>query len=469
MKAMARELKQISKFPVTSEKLVIRVLFMVLLVPTAAAIVGSRWFSKIAFGPLFALDVLLVPALFSGIVLSWIFRREFTLKNWMVFASLLLLPGLALARILSLEDVSRTVLRDGYPFLVLAYGAVAGLALSQGSRLIMNDLKYVLTSSLVIHWLWVSLAMIAAQFYSHLGFGSRIRADLDGMLIGALAAALLLFPASSRFKKIALIAVGMLLVAQLSLLGSRAAFVATVIMMILAAVLRYRSTETWLPRNRAGRLFAPVLVALVGGAIGIGNSAALQEKFVGLFDVAISPPAYVEGPTNQAGANEKQPAHMSEDYGTTLARLNSWNQLIYYSRTEGKLLAGFGPGSDYFHDSGAAALLLGEGPAKEPDASRHPHNILLSSVGLFGIPATLYLTALIIGAGASGLRSGRDTLPLQLAEILLCGYVATSLFGVIFEGPYGAVPISWLIGFLFLGVTGLNGAERERCPRLKAP
>ena len=142
--------------------------------------------------------------------------------------------------------------------------------------------------------------------------------------------------------------------------------------------------------------------------------------------------------------------------GTIRARLDSWSAIFAWQFKDVTLvLFGAGFGSDYFVDSGGREQLMGKGKIVEGE-NRWPHNALVTVSATLGFPVMVFLFALIsIAFFRLFFRSvwGGDELSLA-AAVTLAGVAVASLFGVIFENPWGSILIAWAMGIAYSNPTG---------------
>lgn len=415
--------------------------------PALLAIFGSRWFSKIEVGPIYALDVALV---LSSLLIAVAFRKKpfFDKFDLMLAGAFLLLPVFALAR-MPWGDLSREAFLDLYPWVVLIHGLLIALAVRRSGSLSQNALSTAVFVALWAHFAWVQLRVHGLMPLEALPddfFWPR--PDLDGTLIGVLAAAVFLRatrkPALRRW--IGFGASFLIIIAAGTFSGSRAILVATILAILSITVaegLRRREEGWWI-----------AIRIVVAGVVLLGSSLSLVfslnsgvlTKFTDQL-VAVS-----ENTLDQEQPQTSEnPLDQGSRSGTANARWNAWETVITYTfDSPQKVLLGSGPGSDYLAKSGAAERLLGGARAAEPDASRHPHNVAIHTLGLLGLPASIFFCALVATAAVLSFRHSMQEVNhlRELAFILLLALGSAALLGVIFEAPYGAVPISWALGIL---------------------
>jgi hypothetical protein len=460
------------------------------------ALFGSRWFSKIPIGPVYILDVFVLIGLLVPLVLF--LRRDLNFSAFdEVFLAVLLIPAWAITRSLQ-SPVSEALLRDLHPFLMAIYGVGLGVLASRATPQDYQMLFKAGFIALVLHLVWLVPSKIVTDLSDRVGGIFEIRGDLDGVLVAVLGVLMLysrtLRPTVPRPLQV----VGALIVlASVGWLGSRSSILATIALVIVWFIAEMAG------RNRRGRterrrqaislgavgVLACVLPLSVG--IALDNRGAFQNVLgivaVGLHSVVsalsdsdeatIDMPADLEMGSESLGevavdeATIDMPADLemgSESLGevavdeatmntlrgyggTGVARILSWQVLVdYIFKQRERVLLGTGPGSEYLYESGATRILLGEVASERADATRHPHNFVLHITALLGLPATLIVLSIFALAAIRGLRKiyakGEPVIFLFLS--VLIGFSVASLFGVIFEGPYGSVPIWASAGIL---------------------
>ena len=137
--------------------------------------------------------------------------------------------------------------------------------------------------------------------------------------------------------------------------------------------------------------------------------------------------------------------------GTFRARKEAWGAALDWIVDGGadRTLLGVGFGPHYLQLSGADVLLLG--PFADP-AVRAIHNFAINTwarLGAVGLLLTIAI-ALLAVAAATRLCSRSVTPPGLdlLAAMLVIAIPVTALFGVVLEGPFGAIPYFWAVGYL---------------------
>jgi O-antigen ligase len=134
--------------------------------------------------------------------------------------------------------------------------------------------------------------------------------------------------------------------------------------------------------------------------------------------------------------------------GTTSARQLAWRAVVeYVSESPSRAAFGVGPGPDVLVDSGARPYF---GQVHQGDI-RVPHNVLLTYYARLGLVGLGFLLVWLATWSRATWRriAGRTPGVLDLTYILVSvTLLLTSMFGVILESPFGAVPFFWVVGQL---------------------
>lgn len=350
-----------------------------------------------------------------------------------------LLLGWAALRLLTGGDLGAVALRDAAPYL---YAGLAGchlLAVSGRSRLRTTQ---VLVGALLVHLIWVTVVVLRPTLPASLPLlGDKVRLlelrpDVDGALLAVLAglaAQRLLTVRSSADRGTALLLV--LLPAYLVLeAGSRAALLALLAALVLVALVE-----------------APKLVRIpkrVAAVAGVGAVLAV---------LAVVP---------QTGAYERLvggTAVGNEAAGTASARQRAYELVVDYLVDEpSRLAVGVGFGPDFLQDSGADGQY--EGTVYQD--VRSPHNYLLGTLARLGAPGVLLLLWVVVLAATRFRRAVQERVEgAVLAGLVVTCFLVVSLFGVVLESPFGAVPFFWAAGLLIVhgrrAVTPMPEAEEQ--------
>lgn len=423
------------------------VLYGAILLPMFFAVAGSRWFAKIPVGPVFVLDITM---LIAGLAFLVLVLRRHSIQHGIsrpLLIVLFLFWGYATIR-LFLGELSLTALRDYAPFLYSLYVLliVAGFRLSKLE--LSHFFNQVMFLALFIHWGWMNFLYLERHFFSdeewHLFGLISIRADFDGMLVGLLAAGLL-FRAlrQSGARRMMLVALAACIGLQAGLLGSTAAYLATVAMFLAAVILSAMRRDSGDQENNAFRV--PILglsaVAVVTGGAILFEGASLE--LVQIANTVASSGTFGFQNMNN-GLDAERPTEVS---GTAKARLDAWVALLAWLFAYPlRALLGVGFGVDYLREAGALIPLVGEAVSQTSEATRHPHNFVLHLSALLGAPFAIICVVLLLWIGVVAFlnvtRQGLTPLPF----FGLLGISVISLFGVVFEAPFGAILIWGLIG-----------------------
>lgn len=422
--------------------------------PALLAIFGSRWFSKIEVGTVYVLDVAL---LFSSVLIlvALLTNPLFDRFDLILTGAFLPLPVFAMAR-MPWAELSREAFLDLYPYFGLIHGLLIALAVRRSGPLSREALSTAVFVALWAHFAWVQLKahdLISSEAFPESFF--QLRHDLDGALIGVLAGAVFLRSTRQALvgRWLGFVISLLIIVAAGTLSSSRSVLVATTIVILSVSVNEgfRRKEEGW------WSFFQVVMAGVVLLCLALSLVFSINTQVTAKFADAIRVVNEEVSGENQSSPVEIRPHRSQQDSSekatrdTTGARWNAWEAVINFTfDSPSKTLLGSGPGSDYLLKSGAAEKLLDVQGSKEPDASRHPHNVAIHTLGLLGLPATLFLCGLVATALlVSFRRNMHEVDPLgELALLLLLALGSAALLGVIFEGPYGAVPISWGLGIL---------------------
>jgi O-antigen ligase len=157
-----------------------------------------------------------------------------------------------------------------------------------------------------------------------------------------------------------------------------------------------------------------------------------------------------------------------EARGTVSARAAVYETVTsYVSQTPSRLLVGVGFGPDFMNVTGADVRYEGT----QYVGVRAPHNILLNTfarLGVIGVLAQLVVAGIAAAIGWRKLVADVEQSPAEfLACVCLLLLPVLSLFGVILESPFGAVPYYWALG-LMLKAPGDFATESTSSARPKA-
>lgn len=437
-----------------------------ILAPLVLAVIGSRWLSRIEVGPVYFLDIVLAVSSFS-----LLFFGKFSLSGLPRVAKFSLgmvgaLVLISFARLL-LGEVSRDALVDFAPFLYFAYAVLLVVFGREILTIEYRRIDTVIYSALLFHSVWVFFVSFTSSARLELGsFEVSIRPDFDGMLCGALAAASL-----SRFihvsgqSKLAYAVVSVLAALQSGLSGSTAAYIALIAMMIFVVIgtlaMRKSGLKVSTPWNRAiGGLALAAVACLLPLVDGLGNQA---RDLTEISRALQTDPAQGRSPANSTELENSDIDQVeSPGGGTAAARLNAWVTLSKWLVTSGdRLYFGTGMGSDYFEASGALERLVGN-PELAKYVTKHPHNFLLHIWAVHGVVVALAMSLAFLWLLMTSLGKNRH---FAIWSVLFVGTITTSMFGVVFEAPFGAVVLATCVGAMISHIPnsgGLTYRERSR-------
>ena len=414
--------------------------------PVAVVIVGSRWLSQVPVGPIFVYDVLM--AVTCGLALGFLIhrRREVSRRRYIASSVLLVFPLIATLQLVR-SGFSLEALREFAPYLYLVFGWVVFLLVPFLSATSLRRGFHVIGGALGVHFLW-AVAVRRVPGVEPLGLGDvtvfGLRPDIDSTLTGVFAAYLLVLAITVNTRvtvQLALLASAILIGLDAATFGTRAGHLAAVAALggvVIHAVIAHWGNRTRLLIATA----AATTVTVTSAAVPLAFSN-LAEGYIGALNV-VSPP--------------KQPSALVS--GTARARWASWEQLLDWIFVEPSRWAqGVGFGTGYMEESGALVKLLG--PLEGLDTEGvGPHNFLLFVLATMGIFFLIGFCALIVFALLRGVLAfrGESAQTFALAFSLALGLIVSSIFGVVFEAPHGAIPLAWALGFL-LSAGWLREAE----------
>ncbi len=337
------------------------------------------------------------------------------------------------------------VVRDGAPY---GYVLVALLAVVSVDGAAGRRTFSLLRGALLFHAAWVTLSFYVPRLAHHLpslGGGAvrilDIRPDYDGALLGALSVLALheAIRATRWHNRLLWLGAALWPVYLLLQLQTRAVVIGLVAAGLILAAANARNVVT--ASRRATLAWCLALLAL---ALVVVPRTTTYHRIVG---------------TGQFSHNVAA--------GTAHARFEAWTDVVHYvDRVPARVLAGVGFGPDFLHASGAAVLFEGTTYTHV----RAPHDYLVNTyarLGLIGLGLLLWLLAAWVAAVVRRFFIGGDF----TRDELLCAVVATtllvtSLFGVVLESPFGAVPFYWCVGILLVasGRGRVGGAARAAQP-----
>lgn len=362
----------------------------------------------------------------------------FTLNRWLFLVGYCTILLVALTR----SDFASTFdfFRDIAPFIYLFifFATLSTLHFSQ--TLSKERILKLLTSALIIHQVWFSLATFFPTFFENLPFisGSRdvrwfaIRPDYD-MAVSSILVGLMLFRVirGQRLR----ISVSILLLSIFTILNhtSRAGLLA-LILSILLVIYTKLSPEFMVSRDRFLLVLTRFLGLFIVATLFLFSlNSDLIQKTWNTFTVF------------NGGSQTTETQNLGG--GTTSARLVSWLSLIrIILNSPDVLFFGSGFGQNYLFNSGVSTLLLGS-QSKDLEYARSPHNFLLSvfvRIGIIGLLLIVLMLSRILIRCLRLLRSNEVseyTVVIALSPICL---VSVSILGVVLESPFGAAPFYFL-------------------------
>lgn len=422
----------------------------------------ARWGSFLLPGPPYIGDLAL-----GGLILHrlWTLWRsglpQPLLARWTAIPAALLVVLSAIE--LAAGPYSVDALRDAAPYLyavlVLLGQSYREIPGQVAERLVFGALAF-----LTAWYGLVDAAPSIGEAVKTLGgddaFFLQPRGDVDGALVGAAAALaidrIVIGRAPLPYAALASAALVIVLANQ-----SRSALLATT---LVFAMLALRHAVLW---RRGGRPDpAPTRIGPLSSS-GLAVSVLVVVP-IAFFALAGTPKALersvnvVSTPQDDAGIEREDPAGSggggdrafygsNSGVGTFNARKEAWQRLIDWLHEDGASRAAFGVGfgPHYLQQSDADVLLLGE--FADPEV-RAAHNFALNTWSRLGGVGLVLLTLLGVPALIAALRlSWRSWDPPVLdllAAVLVIAIPTTAVLGVVLEGPFGAIPFFWAIGYL---------------------
>lgn len=473
-------------------------LFTVVNLPMLLVLAGGQWLLTKQLGFLYVAEPFLVLAFVASLVLLRI--SPVKLRDWARWEVLLFLlvptQGLvALAR----GGLAEDTLRDFHPFLVSIYGLMVAFSIRQFQHARRFILAF-FSVGLLIHFTLISarilfrnLAPGAGQEILERTVGSGPQVDSLILAMTALVALWLLFRTRAWWQRFVVSGIALVAIAEIIFLDNRAGQLALACGLALFSIMAMVSIEMRGNHlKKIARVVTVVVVSTSGSLLATTTSDRSFEEFIGGLraGTAITASALsnvwandqidkvgVEtedfestqsiarpetGPKlDDQSLRENQPnnqlpfsaASGEPGSGTVRARIAAWFAVVeYLSENPATTAFGVGFGTNYFVDSGARVALMGTGERVEGE-NRWPHNYLVTifaSSGLIGL-----LSYVMLQAVAFFRLFRREVIqsefPSFFALTLLVVFSIGSLFGVIWENPWGSIPISWAIGVSISG------------------
>lgn len=394
------------------------------LMVTCLLIITGRWgaYIKLPHIPLYISDVAIV----SGLVVWTYFASRSPVASGLstryARASLSLTLFAAIRWLLSPNPLSVSSLQDLAPFIYI--GAITWLLMS-GAWGAKAQIKWnrAVTFSLYIHAAWFTVASWSAFLGVPLAGPEiaegihvlQIRSDFDAGLAAA-AAAMLLFgsPPGRRLPLLARLVLGGILAMTVILTSTTRAGLLALVIAVALGLLSSRLTT--------GR--ASVF------ALGIALFTASALIFS---DATVPTDADITGNSLERSLVLIEGSGFAS--GTASARIRAWSSVTNYISDEYRWMAGIGFGDNFVYDSGAVEFLSGR------DDVRAPHMVFLTVYARLGvIGLCLFVVWLGFILRAMWLSRSHEVAqgPLYIATVL----VVTSLVGVIFESPFGIIPLA---------------------------
>jgi O-antigen ligase len=211
----------------------------------------------------------------------------------------------------------------------------------------------------------------------------------------------------------------------------------------------------WLVAARAWRTLMPILALFVLGGFGLIGHAVLSDRPLTrtpLYRIYES----VASIADVRSTRSYQAEELGDKSDNNQFRLVWWSAVAAETWSDGRWFGlGFG------HDLASDFLRIYYADANEEFSARSPHNFLFSAFGRTGLIGLVALIAVIGAMGRKTWRAGaRDRLEgTGSLALWLVGWAifASACFGVVLEGPMGAV-VFWIT----LGLA--NGASHEPIP-----
>jgi hypothetical protein len=459
----------------------------------ALFLVAQRWGSYLGFPQwnVFIADLLLLAAAVGYVRrerLAGLYQalRGRTMLPWAA-ASTIMLFAVGVVRLVVGSDHSPVALRDAAPFIYVAVAFLAAGTASMASQRERDFARHLVVTALVVHLLWVVLALSLPNQLGSLPSVNpdapvrflQLRFDVDGAFLSVLAAWGLSKVWRQKTYVWFWLPVSVVSVLAMSQLISRVGPLALVFCSFLA-VLAVRGAQVRLTRRL---LRVSVLMALVIGGLTVLPSSPAFIRWVDWVasDHGVSTTRTMEGPAEAStgvgsGRNVLSTSAMAADArvfmsdsesswrgstgpqmlrstpeGTARARWKTWRLVWSESvASPGRIVFGVGFGANIVADAGATAVI---GASPESNV-RSPHNFLLTVFARTGVIGVLALVLFLFMLVKSSMRVFRNNDQLSLLGLLLIvALLIGSLFGVIMESPFGAVPVYWAAGIIMASAT----------------
>lgn len=398
-------------------------------------LLGTRWVTKIGPEPIYMVNILLLGAMVASL------KSLQALKHsGLTLFPLLLFLLWTFARAVPPVPLTTDFIRYIAPF---AYSVLAVITYALFRRADARQVSLgntIVLAALVIHGTW---AVPSALFFpsgiellSPPGIDNQIlsyRSDIDGALLGVLLSFLVLRflndtvrGANKIWFPIAISVLSFTILAS----GKRAAILATGVMLGYVLFTIWRSYRAKRLLHQPAGMISLVIGALAGWAFEFWRKA--QEvatlKSLNLFDVY------------------GVPAELIADFrlGTVIGRLNGWQVLgNWLLESPERILFGVGFRTNFMLDSGSVIALT-----NTADATADPHNFILTVLARLGIIGVLLFSAVVVLALVRLFSTQPSSHNEMVPNLIFLGLITVSLFGVVWESPFGSIPFWWCLGLL---------------------
>jgi len=405
---------------------------------------GSRWFSYIGLAPIFISDVL-----FAAAIISWLFSRR---KNPKIIESravasltplfALLLSWSLVRGVFSLSDGYQIldILRDLVPFLYISIALLVSSQIKFQSLAFRSKLNFWIYRGLALHLIWC-LVVVASGNVSGIRVGPFLdaglfsfRADIDTALVVVLfVLSLKRWIDGSRGPLLMLTLGGCLVVVTFS--PARSSLIA--LLLCLVWVLSVMKNNSSSGSQKKGGVSRSTLVSLglALGTVVLVFTTAGSRLLGGL------------------GFSTNNSDLVSSALGTTNARELVWTQVLtWVNNSTANIFFGAGFGINFLDVTQTLQFL--EGTTYK--GVRSPHNFLITIIARLGWPAAiLFAISILIIIFRFRKASNLDDLNFASMTIVLA-FIPISLFGVILEAPFGAIPFYFCVGILLGDSTKTN-------------
>jgi O-antigen ligase len=397
-----------------------------------------RWGSYIGYPPLFLTDLLIAGAVWTAIVRS-LGTDPLTRGPRFPAAYFALLLWVLIQGVASLDGRAPLVdwARDLAPYAYAGLAILSASSLTRASEATRERTWWWVKAALAFHAVWMlPQAPGVDGALTQTGYGDLpfvgvpvgvVRPDVDGMILAITAALLLRGFLRGRASWPLLRLLGFAACSAGALIMySRAALIAYVVVIAVTLYLNVRVSRRVV---RTGAVAVAVLLVL-GAAVVLPSTTAGQR--------ILSTVGSEEATTPSGSA-----------LGTQQARVDAWRGVWAWSgeSTERRWLGG-GFGNDFVTQAGVASILEGT----QYENVRSPHNFLVGTVARLGLIGAglfvlVWLSALMV-IRRQQVAIGADPLA-TTAALLVVTLPVIAMIGVVLEGPYGAVPFWWAMGFMF--------------------